>query len=121
MNKAEVILIVKKTWAEFSRVRAVLNPPEFVKGYNMAISDMVKNIYESSIAPDFEAEREAMLEHIKFLTTENEMLKVECGEQHQTIEILMNHVDLRDMVSGIKKSKREEHQRAKRRGVFFFG
>ena len=118
MNKAEIIMIIKKTWAEFNRVMAALNPPEFVRGYNLALADMVKTVDGAPIAPDFEAEREAMLEHIKVLTAENEMLKVECGKQHQAIETLMMHIDLHDVL-GIAKEKTEE-PKAKRRGVFFF-
>ena len=118
MNRQEVILTIKKVGAEFSRIRAALNTRDFICGYNTAIGDMAKMFEQANIAPDFDAEREAMLAHIKALEDENDLLKIECGKNHETIEELIKHIDLHEVL-GIKK---REEPKAQRRGVsFFFG
>ena len=117
MNRMEVIMTIKKVGAEFSRIRAAMNSRDFTCGYNTAIGDMAKLFESAKIDPDFDAEREAMLAHIKALTDENDLLKTECGKNHETIEELMKHVDLHEVL-GI--TKRQEEPKAQRRNVFFF-
>lgn len=116
MNRTEIIMTIKKVGAEFSRIRAALNSRDFICGYNTAIGDMAKMFEQAKIAPDFDAEREAMVERIKELEDENEFLKIECGKNHETIEELMKHVDLHEVL-GI--SKKREEPKAQRRGVAF--
>ena len=116
MNRKEVIITIKRVGAEFSRIRAAINSRDFTCGYNSAIADMVKLFEGAKIAPDFDAEREAMLAHIKALTDENDLLKTECGKNHETIEELMKHVDLHEVL-GI--SKKREEPKEQRRGAFF--
>ena len=117
MNRTEVIMTIKKVGAEFSRIRAAMNSRDFTCGYNTAIGDMAKLFESAKIDPDFDAERETLLARIKELTDENNLLKTECGKNHETIEELMKHVDLHEVL-GIAK-KREE-PKAQRRSVFFF-
>lgn len=120
MNRMEVIMTIKKVGAEFSRIRAALNSRDFTCGYNTAIGDMAKLFEGAKIAPDFDAEREAMLAHIKALTKENEMLKVECGKNHETIEELMKHVDIHEVLGIGANSRKREAPKAKRRVAFVF-
>ena len=116
MNRMEVIMTIKKVGAHFSRVMNTLNGEEFSAGYRQAISDMVKVFGKAPIDPDFDAERESMLAHIKALTDENDLLKTECGKNYETIEELMKHVDLHEVL-GI--TKKQEEPKAQRRSVFF--
>lgn len=117
MNRTEVIMTIKKVGTEFGKVMAALNGDEFAAGYRQALSDMIKLFGKASIAADFEAEREAMLSKIKKLTDENEALKAECENNHDTIEELLKHVNLHEVL-GI--SKKKEEPKAQRRGVHFF-
>lgn len=117
MNRMEVIMTIKKVGAQFSRVMEAMNGEEFAAGYRQALSDMMKLFGKAPIDPDFDAEREAMLAHIKALTDENDLLKVECGKNHETIEELMKHVDLHEVL-GI--TKKQEEPKAQRKSVFFF-
>ena len=71
MNRMEVIMTIKKVGAQFSRVMEAMNGEEFAAGYRQALSDMMKMFGKAPIDPDFDAEREAMLAHIKALTDEN--------------------------------------------------
>lgn len=117
MNRMEVIMTIKKVGSQFSRVMEAMNGEEFAAGYRQALSDMVKMFAKAPIDPDFDAEREALLARIKALTDENDLLKTECGKNHETIEELMKHVDLHEVL-GI--AKRQEEPKAQRRNVFFF-
>ena len=116
MNRIEVIMTIKKVGEKFSRVMHTLNGEEFAAGYRQAISDMMKVFGKAPIDPDFDAEREALLERIKALTDENDLLKTECGKNHETIEELMKHIDLHEVL-GI--AKKQEEPKAQRRSVFF--
>ena len=116
MNRMEVIMTIEQVGAEFSKIRATMNSRDFTCGYNSAIGDMTKLFEGAKIAPDFDAEREAMLAHIKALTDENELLKIECGKNHETIEELLKHIDLHEVL-GI--SRKKEEPKAQRRGVAF--
>lgn len=119
MNRTEVIMTIKKVGAHFGGVMEVLCGEEYAAGYRRAITDMVKLFNEAPIDPDFEAERKAMLAHIKKLEQENEMLKVECGKQGATIEELLKHIDLHEVLGIGTNSKKKEEPKAQRRGVAF--
>lgn len=117
MNRMEAIMTIKKVGAHFSSVMSVLNGDEFAAGYRQAISDMIKMFGKAPIDPDFEAEREAMLAHIRKLNEENDFLKKEYDKQAATIEELVKHIDLHEVL-GISK-KNSEEPKAQRRGVAF--
>ena len=117
MNRMEVIMTIKAVGERFRRVMSTLHGEEFAAGYRQAISDMIKMFGKAKIDPDFDAERESMLAHIKALRDENNLLKTECGKNHETIEELMKHVDLHEVL-GI--AKKQEEPKATQRRVFFF-
>lgn len=119
MNRHEVIMTIKTVGEKFSRAMSALNGEEFAAGYRQAISDMIKVFGKVPLDPDFEAERKAMLAHIKALTDENELLKTECGKNHETIEELMKHVDIHEVL-GIGKNRGQEEPKTTKRRVSFF-
>lgn len=119
MNRKEVIMTIKQVGAEFSRIRAALNSRDFTCGYNTAIGDMAKLFEGAKIAPDFDAERECLLAHIDKLTKENEILKTDCFKKDETIEELMKHVDIHEVL-GIGKNRGQEEPKTTKRRVSFF-
>ena len=116
MNKIEVIKTIKQVGAEFSRIRAALNSRDFTCGYNTAIGDMAKMFEQSTLDPDYEAEREALLSYIEQLEAKNEELEQEVCEKHATIQKLLSHVNIAEVL-GVNTKKRDE---PKERRVAFF-
>lgn len=102
MNRAEVIMTIETVGNRFAKVMANLCSQEYVSGYRRALSDMTKLFAQATIAETFDAERAAMLAHIKRLKMENDMLKRDNAKQHATIEELLKHVDLHEVL-GIDK------------------
>ena len=117
MNRTEVIMTIKKVGGEFGNVMSVLCGEEYAAGYRRAITDMVKLFNEAPIDPDFEAERKAMLAHIKALKAKNAALEQENCDQYATIQKLLTHVNIAEVL-GVETKKREE-PKAQRRGVAF--
>ena len=106
MNRVEVIMTIEAVGNRFAKVMASLCSTEYVQGYRRALSDMTRVFGEASLDPDFEAERTALYAEIKRLRTENDMLKRDCGKQHTTIEELLKHVDLHEVL-GIGDNSRK--------------
>lgn len=117
MNKVEVITAIKSVGRKFSNVMAVLCGDEFAAGYRRAIYDMTELINAAPMDANFEAEREAMLSEIKRLKEANAALEQEVCEKHATIEKLLSHVNLAEVV-GVKTKRRENPK--KQQAVFFF-
>lgn len=116
MNRNEVIMTIKNVGGGFANVMDVLIGEEFAAGYRRATADMVKLFTEAPIDPDFEAEREAMMKQIKRLKAKNAALEQEVCNQNATIQKLLSHVNVPEVL-GI--SKKKEELKANRRGVAF--
>jgi hypothetical protein len=116
MNKVEVIRAIEIVGRKFSNVMAELCGDEFAAGYRRAIFDMTELISKAPMEANFEAEREAMLAEIKRLVEKNAALEQEVREKHATIQKLLSHVNLAEVV-GVKTKKRENPK--KQRAVFF--
>ena len=119
MNRTEVVMTIKKVGAHFGGVMEVLSGEEFAAGYRRAITDMVKLFNESPIDPDFEAERKAMLAEIKRLKAKNAELEQEVCNQYASIQKLLTHVDVAEVLGVGVHSKKKEEPKAQRRGVAF--
>ena len=118
MNKTEVIMTIKNVGAHFAGVMSVLCGEEYAAGYKRAVSDMVELFSKAPIDPDFEAERKAMLEQIKRLKAKNAELEQEVCEKHATIQKLLSHVNIAEVL-GVDTTKKKEEPKAQRRGVAF--
>lgn len=117
MNRTEVIMTIKKAGTAFGQVMCNLCGEEYAAGYNRAIKDMIRLFNEASIDPDFETERKQLLLTIENLTAENEQLEQEVCEKHATIQRLLSHVNVAE-VMGVNVKKRGD-QKVQRRGVSF--
>ena len=114
MNKQEVISIIKKAGEEFCKIRAALNGFDYVLGYNTAVGDMAKMFADAPLYPTFDAEREAMLAHIKALQEKNEELEQQVDSKNAIIQTLLTHVDVAEVLGVSGNSKKAK---AHRRGV----
>lgn len=110
MNRAEVIMTIKTAGSRFAGVMASLCGEEYAAGYKRAISDMTNLFAQAPIDADFEAERAALCAEIKRLKMENDMLNRDCAKQHETIEELLKHVDIHEVL-GINKQERQDPRR----------
>lgn len=119
MNRTEVVMTIKKVGANFGRVMASLCGEEYAAGYGRAVEDMVRLFNDAPIDPNFEAEREAMLAHIEALKAKNEELEREVCEKHATIQKLLNHVNIAEVL-GVESKKREEPKAQRRVAIFAF-
>lgn len=119
MNRMEVIMTIKKVGAEFGSVMSVLCGEEYTAGYKRAVSDMVKLFSEAPIDPDFEAERKAMLARIRQLKATNAELEQENCDQYATIQKLLSHVNVAEVLGVGVHSEKKEEPKAQRRGVAF--
>ena len=118
MNRTEVVMTIKKVGAHFGGVMEVVCGEEFAAGYRRATADMVKLFNEAPIDPDFEAERKAMQEQIKRLKAKNAALEQENCDQYATIQKLLSHVNIAEVL-GVDTTKKKEEPKAQRRGVAF--
>ena len=117
MNRNEVIMTIKKAGTTFGQVMCNLCGEEYAAGYNRAVKDMIRLFNEAPIDPNFEAEREKLLLIIDNLTAENERLEQEVCEKHATIQRLLSHVNVAEVI-GVNIKKRGD-QKVQRRGVSF--
>lgn len=117
MNRTEVIMTIKKVGANFGGVMEVMCGKEYAAGYRRAITDMVELFSKAPMDADFEAERKAMSEQIKRLKAKNAELEKDVWEKHATIQKLLSHVNIAEVL-GVETKKREE-PKAPRRGVAF--
>lgn len=117
MNRTEVIITIKKVGEHFGGVMEVLCGEEYAAGYRRAITDMVELFSKAPMDADFEAERKAMLAEIKRLKAKNAELEQNVCEKHATIQKLLSHVNIAEVL-GVETKKREE-PKAPRRGVAF--
>lgn len=107
MNRVEVIMTIEAAGNRFAKVMAGLCSREYVSGYRRAISDMTQLISQAPISEDFETERIMMATEIKRLRMENEALSRDCGKQQATIEELLKHVDLHEVLGIGDNSRRQ--------------
>ncbi len=117
MNRNEVVTIIKTVGAHFCGKMAVACGKEFTAGYERAVADMMEVFSEANISPDYEAEREAMLAHIKALQARNDELENEVCEKHATIQKLLSYVNIAEVL-GVETPKRDE-RKEQRRGIAF--
>lgn len=117
MNKHEAIVMVKAVGAEFNRVRACLNGNEFAAGYNAAIVDMVRLFEQANIAPNYEAERNALLDVISTQREKIDSQEQEICDQHATIQKLLTHVNIAEVL-GVA-TKREDEPKTQRKSAFW--
>ncbi len=105
MNRREVILTIRKVGAQFGRVLACLNTPDFVSGYYQAVNDMSRLFEYAPLAEDYEAERSEMQKRVRLLVEEKKRLKAAVNERDATIEKLLKHVDVCEVlgIKGVKK------------------
>lgn len=104
MNREEVITTIKIVGNRFSQVMAALCGAEFGAGYNRAIADMINLFRRAPLDEDFEAERNTLLTRIKELEIKNEELDREACEQYATVEELLKHVNLPEVLGvGVKR------------------
>lgn len=120
MNRHEVIMTIKKAGGHFSGgMMEVLCGENYAAGYRQAVADMVELFKKAPIDPDFEAERNSMMEQIKRLKAKNAELEQEVCNQHASIQKLLTHVNIAEVLGvGINSQKKEE-PKAQRRGVAF--
>ena len=116
MNKIEVLTAIELAGRTFGNVMAASCGDEFGAGYRKAIGDMKNLISNSTMDADFEAERKAMRAEIKELKAKNAELEREVHEKHETIQKLLPHVNIAEVV-GVRINEREK--RKKSRGFFF--
>lgn len=119
MNRNEVVMTIKKVGAKFGRVMSELCGEEYAAGYNRAIDDMVRLFNDAPIDPDFEHERKAMRSQIEELMAKNEELEREVCEKHATIQTLMDHVNIAEVLGVGANSKKREEPKVKRRVAIF--
>lgn len=99
MNKQEVTLVIKKVGTRFTRIMECLCDPEYTAGYKQACNDMIKLFEYAPMFADYESERKAMLDKIKQLRAENAELKQRTAKQDSTIQTLLKHVDVCDVLN----------------------
>ena len=117
MNKHEAIVMIKAVGTEFNRVRACLNGNEFAAGYNAAIMDMVRLFEQANIAPNYEAERNALLDVISTQREKIDAQEHEICDQHATIQKLLTHVNIAEVL-GVA-TKKEDETKAQRKSSFW--
>lgn len=111
MNKQEVILTVRRVGKQFGRVMASLHTPEFVAGYYQCANDMVRLFNCAPIAADFDAERAEMRKRMQALAEEVETLKQALNERDATIDKLMKHVNLAEVLGIATRQKKQDVRR----------
>lgn len=119
MNRTEVIMTIKKVGNHFGRVMSVLCGDEYAAGYNRAVSDMVELFTNAPMDADFETERKALISQIKDLKKKNEELEHEVCEKHATIQKLLSHVNISEVL-GVETKKQEEPKVKRRVAIFTF-
>ena len=119
MNRMEVIMTIKRVGAEFGKVMAAISGEEYAAGYKHAVNDMVTMFNEAPICPDYESERKALLAHIRALKVKNAELEREVCEKHATIQKLLTHVNIAEVLGVGGKHEKKEDPKAQRRGVAF--
>lgn len=107
MNRVEVIMTIETVGNRFANVMASLCGGEYAAGYKRAISDMARLFSGAPIDPDFETERASLHAEVKRLKMENDMLSRDYAKQHATIEELLKHVDLHEVL-GIGENTRKQ-------------
>lgn len=117
MNKHETIMTIKAVGADFNRVRACLNGSEFSAGYNAAILDLVRLFEQANIAPNYEAERNALLDVISTQRETIEAQEQEICNQHATIQKLLTHVNIAEVL-GVA-TKKENESKSQRKSAFW--
>lgn len=105
MNKQEVVMTIKIAGQRFGRIMACFNGAEYTAGYYQAINDMVKLFDHAPLDADFDAERENLLRHVSGLSKERNELRAALNERDATIEKLMKHIDLGEVL-GVKPKVR---------------
>ncbi len=111
MNRVEVIMTIEAAGNRFAKVMASLCSGEYVAGYRRAISDMTQLMAQAPIDEDFETERIMMCTEIKRLRLENEMLQRDHAKQQETINELLRHVDLHEVLGIGGNSRRQRGAR----------
>lgn len=117
MNRNEVITTIKNVGGHFGGVMEVVCGEEYAAGYRRAISNMVELFSKAPLDANFEAEREAMLAHIRQLKAKNAELEQEVAEKHDTIQKLLSHVNIAEVLCVDSVKKRDAPKQ--RRGVAF--
>lgn len=117
MNRHETIMTIKAVGAEFNRVRACLNGSEFTAGYNAAIMDMIRLFEQVEIAPNYEAERKALYDVISTQRETIDAQEREICNQHATIQKLLNHVNIAEVL-GVAV-KKEDDTKSQRKSAFW--
>lgn len=110
MNRVEVIATIKTAGSRFASVMASLCSDEYVSGYQRAISDMTRLFSQVAIDENFEAERARLYAEIKRLKVDNELLSQDCAKQQATIDELLKHVDLHEVL-GIGENNKQRGTR----------
>lgn len=93
MNKKEVIATIKKAEENLGGILVLLCGENYAAGYSRAICDMVKLFDEAPIAPDFEAEREAMQKEINRLKGNNEALIRRVNDMTATMQQISLYIN----------------------------
>ena len=75
---------------------------------------MAKMFADADMYPTFDAEREAMLEHIQLLKAKNEELEQAVDSKNAIIQTLLTHVDVAEVLGVSSNPKKAK---AHRRGV----
>lgn len=119
MNRTEVIMTIKKVGNHFGRVMSALCGDEYAAGYKRAVSDMVELFTNAPMDADFEAERKALVSQIEELKVKNDELEQEVCEKHATIQKLLSHVNISEVL-GVETKKREEPKAQRRVAIFAF-
>lgn len=107
MNREEVILTIKIAGERFGRVLACYNGAEYAAGYYRAVSDMAKLFDYAPLDADFESEREKWLRQVSVLSKERNELRAALNEREATIEKLLKHVNLSEILGVKPKVKRQ--------------
>lgn len=106
MNRQEVILTIKTVGAKFGRIMACLNSHEYAAGYYQAVNDMVKLFDYAPLAEDFEEERDELQKAVSILVEEKTRLKSALNERDATIEKLLKHVDIAEVL-GVRPKRQD--------------
>ena len=105
MNRTEVIATIQKAGGDFGQVMAALCGEEFAAGYRRALNDMIRLFQSAPIDADFDAERAALMAHIEALTVEKERLQRDVNEKHATIQKLLSHVNISEVLGVTETQK----------------
>lgn len=98
MNKTEVIATIRTARAHFLGLMSELCGKEFAAGYHRATEDMIRLFDKAPIDADFDAERKALITEVERLKAENERLEQDVCEKHATIQKLLSHVNISEVL-----------------------